>query len=223
MLSLARTAIPELSGGSLRMRVLAARNIMSSPLPRATIGSKIDPPPISALPPNTASIAMAPRFTVVHVTLRFSSAKKPLSRATTRGVKLATPITATRTFAAAGFDCASAAWEDAIAAAIRLHFRIMRMAGIDQSPVASNSAAAFMMPSDQPGFHSQEDAVQSVAEDRQGKNPGIHLRDLERALRQQREIAEVVVRHEPLTENGEDQRDREADAHAGEDLRARGR
>ncbi len=57
------------------MRVLAARNMMSRPLPRATIGSKIALPPISALPPYTASTEMAPWATVVQVTLRFSSVK----------------------------------------------------------------------------------------------------------------------------------------------------
>ena len=67
--------MPELSGGLLRIRVLAAMNMMSRPLPRATIGSKIELPPISALPPYTASTAMAPWVTVVQVTLRFSSAK----------------------------------------------------------------------------------------------------------------------------------------------------
>ena len=51
MLSAVRTATPELSGGLVRMRALAAMNTMSRPLPRATIGSKIELPPISALPP----------------------------------------------------------------------------------------------------------------------------------------------------------------------------
>ena len=51
MLSLLRTTTPELSGGLLRMCALAAMKEMSSPLPRATIGSKIELPPISALPP----------------------------------------------------------------------------------------------------------------------------------------------------------------------------
>ena len=48
MVSPLRTTTPELSGGLLRMRALAAMNTMSSPLLRATIGSKIELPPISA-------------------------------------------------------------------------------------------------------------------------------------------------------------------------------
>src|SRR5437870_5025067 len=136
MVSLVRTAIPELSGGLLRMRVLAVRNIMSSPLPRATMGSKIEPPPISALPPNTASTAIAPWFTVVQVTLRFSSAKKPLSRATTSGVKLATPITAIRTFAGGGFACASAACGARPMRPVAKAPAIIRVHAIDRSPLA---------------------------------------------------------------------------------------
>jgi len=74
------------SGGSLLVRTPAARNMRSRPLPRATIVSKTALPPISALPPKTASTATAPWATGDHVTVRLSSAKKFLSRATSIGV-----------------------------------------------------------------------------------------------------------------------------------------
>jgi rhamnulokinase len=73
----------------LESLALTYRNVLEgleSLLPRATIGSKIELPPISALPPNTASIATAPWLTGDQVTARFSSANQPLSRATIIGV-----------------------------------------------------------------------------------------------------------------------------------------
>src|SRR4030088_1975621 len=202
MLSPERTSRPELSGGLLRMRALAAMNMMSSPLLRATIGSKIALPPISALPPYTASTAIAPCATVVQVTLRFSSVKKPLSRATTSGVKFATGMTASRSAAGAGGVCADAIC-GAITATAIASFKIVRISVIDRSPqvpFGSNSAAALVMPADKAGFDQQEHAVEHIAEDRQREDAGIHFRDFEGSLRQQDEVAQPVVRDDHLAE-----------------------
>src|SRR4030088_611461 len=201
MLSPERTSRPELSGGLLRMRALAAMNMMSSPLLRATIGSKIALPPISALPPYTASTPIAPCATVVQVTLRFSSVKKPLSRATTSGVKFATGMTASRSVAGGGV-CADAA-NGAITATAIASFKIVRISVIDRSPqvpFGSNSAAALVMPADKSRLDQQEHAVEHIAEDRQREDAGIHFRDFEGSLRQQDEVAQPVVRDDHLAE-----------------------
>src|ERR1700745_2971458 len=67
--SAVRTAMPELSGGVGRMRVLLMRYMTSRPLPRAISGSMTELPASSALPPNTASTPSAPWETKFQVTL----------------------------------------------------------------------------------------------------------------------------------------------------------
>src|SRR5262245_19607048 len=239
MLSSVRTAIPELSGWVERMRVLAARNTISRPFPRATIGSKIEPPPTSALPPNTASIAIAPCGTVVQVTLMLSAAQDPAWRATRAGVKLGTRMIAIRTLAGC---CAGASWAAAaIAAATSPHFTIVRI--IDVSPLLRSlflsrrmsfsekpvstfpghalvAPAALSVPTQRARLCQQEHTVEQIAEHGKREDARVHVRHLERALRQQSEIAKAIVGHDHLAEDRQDQRDREADAHAREDLRA---
>src|SRR5215210_6682345 len=201
MASLVRTSSPELSGALGRIFEVGTAYMMSSPLPRATIGSRMALPPNSALPPNTASTAIAPCAMVVQVTLRFSSVKKPLSRATISGVKLVTDMVATRTLAGAGL-CACA--PDRLASmAMKTPHRPRRDAFIISSWLSP--PAAFVMPPDQPAFGQQEDPVQHVTQQRQHEYAGIHVRHLESPLRQQRKVAQSVIRHDHLAEDCQDQ------------------
>src|SRR5258708_23210981 len=107
-----------------------------------------------------------------------------------------------RIFAGAGCDWASTACGAApIAAAMNAHVRSGRKTGIDSSPSVqrySGSAAAFVVPADQPAFDQEENPVQAVTEDRKGENPRIHVGHLEGALRQQGEVAQSVVRDDHL-------------------------
>src|ERR1035437_4855522 len=79
-----------------------------------------------------------------------------------------------------------------------------------------------MMPSNQAPLYQQEKTVEHVAEQRQGKNPRIHFRDLERALCEQDEVAKAVVGNDHFSEDSQDQRNSETDAHTRQDLRAGG-
>src|SRR5215212_4978821 len=138
---------------------------------------------------------MAPCAIVVQVTLRFSSAKKPLSRATMSGVKFVTAMAATRTLAAAGFVCACAPERHA-SVAIKTADSPIRIPSMRSSCLAP--AAALIVPADHPGFEQQEDPVEHIAEQRQHKDAGIHIRHLESPLRQQRKVAQSVVGHDHL-------------------------
>src|SRR5262249_49987313 len=221
--SAVRTAMPELSGGVGRMRVLLMRYMTSRPLPRAISGSMTELPASSALPPNTASTPSAPWEMKFQVTSRFCSLNMPFSRATSSTAKLAMPWATARILV----TCCAGAGTGAsanTAAAAKLHLRTVERIDIVGLPlvVVSGPAAALSMPSDQPALYHQKQAIEHVAEQRQCEDAGIHVRHLEGVLRQQHERAQPVIGNDHLAEDREDQRDREADAHAGQDLRTGG-
>ena len=62
-----------------------------------------------------------------------------------------------------------------------------------------------MVPAHEARFDHEKYAVEGVTEERKREDTGIHLRNLERPLRQQDKVAEPVIGHDHLAENREDE------------------
>src|ERR1700737_3504073 len=101
--------------------------------------------------------------------------------------------------AGAGLDCAIAGKSpEGASEATRIAYKACNRLDMGFSLSSSIPAAALLMPADEPRLAEQEQTIEHVPEHRQREDTGVHLRNLERALRQQGEIAEPVAGYDHL-------------------------
>src|SRR5690242_1819006 len=107
---------------------------------------------------------------------------------------------ARRTFAGAAFCASAGAVITSASTSAAIGFCTVPPPRFSKSYPALLPAARFDVPADEARLAEQEQPIQHVAEHGESEDAGVHVRDLEGALREQREIAQSIVRHDHLAE-----------------------